>query len=57
VGEWNKAKIEVKSGVITIYINGELQNKGTNKVKKGYIGLQSEGGPIQFRNMKLTTAK
>jgi hypothetical protein len=54
VGEWNKAKIEVKNGVITIYINGELQNKGTNKVKKGYIGLQSEGGPIQFRNIKLS---
>ncbi|MDR0835507.1 MAG: DUF1080 domain-containing protein [Tannerella sp.] len=55
VGEWNKAKIEVKGGVITVYINGELQNKGTNKVKKGYIGLQSEGGPVQFRNVKLTT--
>jgi len=54
VGEWNKAKIEVKDGVITIYINGVLQNKGTNKVKEGYIGLQSEGGPIQFRNLTVT---
>jgi hypothetical protein len=54
VGEWNKAKIEVKGGVITVYINGELQNKGTNKVKAGYIGLQSEGGQVQFRNVKLT---
>ncbi|MDR1723830.1 MAG: DUF1080 domain-containing protein [Tannerella sp.] len=54
VGEWNKAKIEVKKGVITVYINGELQNRGTNKVKKGYIGLQSEGGPIKFRNITIT---
>ena len=54
VGEWNKAKIEVLDGKITVYINGVLQNQGTNKVKEGYIGLQSEGGPIQFRNLKLT---
>jgi hypothetical protein len=54
VGEWNKAKIEVKDGKITAYINGVLQNQGTNKVKEGHIGLQSEGGPVQFRNLKLT---
>lgn len=54
IGEWNKAKIEVKDGKITVYINGALQNQGTNKVKKGHIGLQSEGGPVQFRNLKLT---
>ena len=54
VGEWNKAKIEVNDGKITVYINGVLQNQGTNRVKEGYIGLQSEGGPIQFKNLKLT---
>jgi len=54
VGEWNKAKIEVSDGKITVYINGVLQNQGTTKVKEGNIGLQSEGGPIQFRNVKLT---
>jgi len=54
VGEWNNAKIEVKNGKITVTINGVLQNQGTNKVKEGYIGLQSEGGLIQFRNVKLT---
>ena len=52
-GEWNKVKIDVKNGKITIYINGVLQNEGTNKVKEGHIGLQSEGGPIQFRNLIL----
>ncbi len=54
VGEWNKAKIEVRNGKIEVYINGELQNVGTNKVKEGYIGLQSEGKMIQFRNVRLT---
>ena len=57
VGEWNKAKIEVKDGKITVNINGVLQNQGTNKVKEGYIGLQSEGGLIQFRNVRLTNQK
>ena len=54
IGEWNKAKIEVLDGKITVYINGVLQNQGTTKMKEGYIGLQSEGGPIKFRNVKLT---
>lgn len=53
-GEWNKAKIDVKDGVITVHINDVLQNIGTNKVKEGHIGLQSEGGPLKFRNVKLT---
>jgi len=53
-GEWNQAKIEVKDGKITVYINGVLQNQGTNKVKEGHIGLQSEGGPVQFRNVKVS---
>jgi len=52
-GEWNKAKIIVHEGVITIYINDVLQNVGTNPVKEGHIGLQSEGKRIQFRNVTL----
>ena len=54
-GEWNKAKIIAKNGKLTVYINGLLQNQGTNKVKEGHIGLQSEGGPVQFRNLRLVT--
>jgi hypothetical protein len=54
VGEWNCADISVKDGVITIYINGVWQNSGIAQVKKGRIGLQSEGKGIQFRNVTLT---
>lgn len=53
-GEWNEANIWVKDGTITVYINGVYQNTGTNKVKSGYIGLQSEGKDIQFRNITVT---
>jgi hypothetical protein len=50
-GEWNKAKIIVNEGKITVYINDVFQNEGTNLVKEGHIGLQSEGKRIQFRNV------
>ncbi|MDR1601758.1 MAG: DUF1080 domain-containing protein [Tannerella sp.] len=53
-GEWNHARIEIQDGAFTVYINGVLQNTGTDKVKKGHIGLQSEGEKIQFRNITLT---
>lgn len=53
-GEWNEANIYVKDGVITVFINGVYQNTGTNKVKEGYIGLQSEGKDIEFRTVSLT---
>lgn len=54
VGEWNQARIEVKDGHITVYINGVLQNEGTDPVKEGYVALQSEGGPVKFRNVRIT---
>lgn len=53
-GEWNQANIFIKNGVATVYINGVYQNTGTNKVKSGHIGLQSEGKDIQFRNVTIT---
>lgn len=53
-GEWNEANIYVKNGTITVFINGVYQNTGTNTVKEGYIGLQSEGKDVQFRNVTVT---
>ena len=53
-GEWNKAKIIVNEGKITVYINDVFQNEATNPVKEGHIGLQSEGKRIKFRNVTLT---
>ncbi|MHC4143566.1 MAG: 3-keto-disaccharide hydrolase [Planctomycetota bacterium] len=55
LGEWNKYEITCKGGTIEATINGRLQNKATGvNISKGYIGLQSEGVPIVFRNIKLT---
>ena len=58
VGEWNKAEITCQDGNITIYINGVLQNKGSESLyRSGHIALQSEGKDIQFRKLKLTQLK
>ncbi len=54
-GGWNKYEIVCKNDTIEVTINGELQNKATGvSLRKGYIGLQSEGVGIMFRNIKLT---
>ncbi|WP_352421883.1 DUF1080 domain-containing protein [Proteiniphilum sp.] len=52
-GEWNKMKITVVDGAISVYVNDILQNQATSKVKEGHIGLQSEGGKVEFRNLEV----
>jgi hypothetical protein len=57
-GEWNKLKVICKSDIIEVYVNGVLQNRGTNvTVTKGNICLQSEGKEIEFRKVYLTKLK
>jgi len=56
VGEWNVAEIVITSdGGVDVTINGVHQNHATNRnYTEGYIALQSEGGPIEFRNVTVT---
>lgn len=54
IGAWNTAEVVCEGNSITVYINGELQNQATAETSEGYIALQSEGGPIEFRNVSLT---
>lgn len=57
-GEWNTMEIICQSNTIEVFVNGVLQNKGTNvSVNKGSICLQSEGKEIEFRNVFLTSLK
>ena len=50
-GEWNRAEIICKGDKMMVYINGSLENEATLAYKTGYIALQSEGGPLAFRNI------
>lgn len=53
-GEWNSADIIVKGDTIKSSINGVLQNTGKDiYTNAGNICLQSEGGPIEFRNISI----
>ena len=53
-GEWNQYDIRVNDDSVSIYVNGVLQNiaTGTNYTE-GHIALQSEGAPLEFRNVYL----
>ncbi|MBL7215057.1 MAG: DUF1080 domain-containing protein [Phycisphaerae bacterium] len=54
-GQWNTYDIICLDRTITLYVNSLLQNKATKTtVNSGKIGLQSEGSPIEFRNIILT---
>lgn len=54
-GEWNEVDVKLVGKTIQVWVNGELVNEGTNLVDlPGRIGLESEFGPIQFRNLRLT---
>jgi hypothetical protein len=53
-GEWNHIKVVSKKGTLEVYVNGVLQNKITGMTaKKGYIGLQAEGKPVEFKNLTI----
>lgn len=54
-GEWNHYEITLKDDTLTVKINGELVNEAKGlDVVAGPIGLQSEGGEIHFRDIRVT---
>jgi len=57
-GQWNSYDITCKADTITLVVNGLLQNTATKtSLTSGPIALQSEGSPIEFRNVTLTPLK
>jgi hypothetical protein len=52
IGQWNSYDIICKDDWIVVLVNGVLQNVGTKcSDKSGKICLQSEGTPIEYRNV------
>lgn len=55
LGEWNQFEITCRGGEIVVEVNGDPVNRATNcSVTKGAVSLQSEGTPIEYRNIVLT---
>lgn len=53
-GNWNIYDVVCVDGVIKLSVNGKFVNGiSQSSQKKGYICLESEGGEIHFRNIKI----
>ena len=53
-GEWNHYRVESRDGTLTLAVNGEIVTRAYHcRPRKGYICLESEGGAIDFRNIRI----
>ena len=53
-GEWNHYYIRGINGEVRLWVNGEEVSGGTDaSPARGYLCLESEGSPIQFRKLRL----
>ena len=54
LGEWNTMEITCRGNEIEVKVNGYLVNQAKSLSQQcGAIALQSEGTPIEYRNIKL----
>lgn len=57
-GEWNDWRVVVQGDRVTFTCNGKLAWEATGlKPEKGFIGLQAEGAPLEFRNLRIREIK
>lgn len=54
INEWNHYYIRAINGEIRLWVNGEEVSGGTNCTPKtGYLCLESEGAPVEFKNLRI----
>ena len=54
VGEWNHYYVRAINGEVRLWVNGEEVSGGTGcKPATGYLCLESEGAPVEFRELRL----
>jgi hypothetical protein len=52
VGEWNHYYVRAINGEIRLWVNGEEVSGGNNcEPRSGYICLESEGSPVEFKGL------
>ena len=52
--EWNHYRIVATNGVLRLSVNGHEVSGGTNcNWRRGYIALESEGGVVDWRNLRI----
>ena len=52
-GQWNVFDIRCLEATCTLAVNGKVVNTIQTGVDKGYVGLESEGFQITFKNLKV----
>jgi hypothetical protein len=53
-GEWNQYYIRAINGEVRLWVNGEEVSGGTGcEPSQGFLCLESEGSPIQFRKIRI----
>jgi len=53
-GEWNHYYVRCINGEVRLWVNGEEVSGGTGcDPRSGYLALESEGAPVEFRNLRL----
>ena len=52
--QWNHYRIECRDGEIALAVNGKVVTRGREaSPRKGYLCLESEGGVVHYRNLKI----
>ncbi len=53
-GQWNHYRVTCNDGVVKLAVNGKEVSGGSEcSYRKGYICLESEGSPAEFRNIRI----
>jgi hypothetical protein len=54
VGEWNHYYVRAIDGEIRLWVNGEEVSGGSGaQPRSGYLCLEAEGSPVEFRNIRI----
>ena len=53
-GQWNHYRVECRDGAIALAVNGKIVTRAHDaNPRKGYICLESEGGQVYYRNLRI----
>jgi hypothetical protein len=53
-GEWNHYYVRAVNGEVELWVNGEKVNGGKEcEPRKGFLCLESEGSPVEFRGLRI----
>jgi hypothetical protein len=54
LNQWNHYYVRAINGEVRLWVNGEEVSGGTDcRPANGYLCLESEGAPVEFRNVRI----